>query len=307
MVGLGVLPLALGSKRWCSTRCWSDSWRLGRASRCSGRRPGGLAVRRAAAASRVQPAGPGRAGARLGLPEAVGAGGRPSYVPLLVWWVVLQPFAWSWRSTRSTSSGPSGACSCSWPRSTAKGVRWRSRIGSTARRWSPGAGAAELLRVQQRTRSGRAGGLQALYLTCAMVLLAGAAIGLVAVVRRRTRREALPSEGRSGIRGGQWFPCGMIAVMAALGFWNALTSEDCCPPWSPTRGWSSWRPGWCRSGSAKTGQAILRRGGLLLLWAVLRYIDLFGASAGCSARCSCSSSAARPSSAWRSTGGIERR
>ena len=69
-------------------------------------------------------------------------------------------------------------------------------------------------------------GLQALYLTCATVVLAGVTVGVVVLVRRRTRHEVVPV-GEVVRR--LWLPCGMVAVMAALGFSNALTRETLVP------------------------------------------------------------------------------
>lgn len=206
------------------------------------------------------------------------------YVPLLAWWVVLQPFAWRLEANPVYFIGAVGGLLLL----AAEAHRDGSVMAIPYRFYGASMVAGALVPMSYYefntwSRSGRSDvGLQALYLTCATVVLAGAVVGVVAVVRRRTRREALPpaAEVREIARR-QWLPCGMIVVMAALGFWNALTSEVILPTLVANAAMiilASWL---VQVGLREDrGRPFAAGVAYFLLWAVLRYIDLFGAFGG---------------------------
>jgi hypothetical protein len=124
--------------------------------------------------------------------------------------------------------------------------------------------------------------LHGLYQTLAIVALAVAVLAEVVVVRRRSRPEPLPvaDEALELVRR-QWLPCGLIVLMVGLGFWNAVGGAALVATllanaamvvfalWLVYVGLREDRGGPFSAGVA-----------YFLLWAILRYIDLFGAFGG---------------------------
>jgi hypothetical protein len=131
--------------------------------------------------------------------------------------------------------------------------------------------------------SGRLGEVvQGLYQTLAVLALAVATLAEVIVVRRRSRPKPLPlsEEVREVVRR-QWLPCGLLAVMMLLSAWDAYDGHALLPTLLANAAMVALAV-WLMLLGLREDRGRPFAAGVLyfLLWAVLRYIDLFGAFGG---------------------------
>jgi uncharacterized membrane protein len=206
------------------------------------------------------------------------------YVPLIAWWVILQPFAWQLEVNPVYFIGAVGGLLLL----AAEAHRAGSLMAIPYRFFGTALVAGALVMLSYHDFNRRGGGFgdeptwAAAVLACATLVLAAAAVVLVADVRRRSRPEPGPLTGElREVARRQWLPVGMIAVMVALGFWDALTDEAIVPTvvanlamvvlalWLMQVGLHEDR-----------GQPFAAGVLYFLLWTVLRYIDLFGSFGG---------------------------
>ena len=204
------------------------------------------------------------------------------YVPLIAWWVILQPIAWRFEANPVYFVGAVGA----FLLLAAEAHRVASPMAIPYRFYGAVLIAGALIPLSYQGFNREVGQPQkvmhGVYQTLAIVALAVAVLAEVVVVRRRSRPAPVPvAEEALELARRQWLPCGLIALMAGLGLWSAVGGEALVATllanaamvvfslWLMHVGLREDRGGPFAAGVA-----------YFLLWAVLRYIDLFGAFGG---------------------------
>ena len=124
-------------------------------------------------------------------------------------------------------------------------------------------------------------GLQWLYQTLAVIALAVAVLAEVTVVRHRSRPDLSWGEEVADQVRRQWLPCGMIALMVGLGLWAATGGGPLIPTVLANAATIVFAI-WLMQVGLRDDRGSPFAAGVacFLLWAVLRYIDLFGAYGG---------------------------
>jgi len=205
------------------------------------------------------------------------------YVPLLAWWVILQPFAWNFPANPVFFIGGVGGLLLL----AAEAHRAASPMAVPFRFYGTGlvAGALVLLSFHgfnQWNHGARLLSLQGVYLSTATLVLAVAVLAAVSFARVRSRPDpgAWPGEMMELARR-QWFPCGVIASMVALGFYDALTGEAMVPTVAANVAMIALAFWLMQAGLRDDrGRPFAAGVAYFLLWTVLRYVDLFGAFGG---------------------------
>jgi len=210
------------------------------------------------------------------------------YVALFTWWVILQAFAWNFGRSSIEFIGAVGALLLL----AAQAHRPESPMAVPYRLYGSGILAGVLLPLsyhavnEQLSRGMDADLLQKLAPTVAILFLA--AITLAEVVFAR-RRAALKSgiaplgvvDDLVSLAKRQSGPCLLLVFFVGLAFWRPIIGE----PFLPTLlanvamlGLAFWliKIGLAEDKGRPFGAGVL----YFLLWAVLRYIDLFGAYGG---------------------------
>lgn len=222
------------------------------------------------------------------------------YVPLLAWWIILQPIAWHWEIVPVYFIGAAGALLLA----LAECHRTGSPMAVPYRLYgtlitagvlvvvSFGDFNREMLHDNPATSSLVAG-----------LLIALAGMGTIVLADRFKPDGAVTASGGSiplgRILKRQWLPVGLMALMAGLCLWNGLFSV-----YDPSHSYyGSGLDRWTASVVLPTlvtnaamiafaiwligvglredrGQLFGAGVGLFVLWAVLRYIDLFAAVGG---------------------------
>ncbi len=211
------------------------------------------------------------------------------YVPVLTWWLVLQPIAWKLHANPTYFIGATGAllllAAALHPARSAMAIPYRfygvTIVGGTliplsfhafneaAHSWNERVGA-------------RSGVEQVLF-----ILILGAVALIAAYFLQRkshpddvTPRRTLAESLRESVQH-QAVPLGLLALFVFLALWSPLTHD----PWVPTIAANAamvaiafWliRLGLAEERGRPFGAGVA----YLLLWAVLRYIDLFGQFGG---------------------------
>ncbi|GAC1474206.1 MAG: hypothetical protein NVSMB9_24130 [Isosphaeraceae bacterium] len=136
---------------------------------------------------------------------------------------------------------------------------------------------------------------ESLSIPVATLAVAVAAVFLVKLVQRRTRQDDLPGdpgkeqEIAAPEHGGidwriprrQWFPCLVIGAMIALSFWVMMTHEALTPTLAANALMITLAFWLVQVGLREDrGRPFSAGVAYFLLWAVLRYIDLFGSFGG---------------------------
>lgn len=210
------------------------------------------------------------------------AGALALYVPLLTWWVLLQPFAWKLEANPVYFIGAVGGLLLL----IAEAHRDGSAMAIPYRFYGAGltAGALMVLGVYafNSHSGGPTDGLRGVYQTLAIVALAVVVLAEMVVVRRRSRtKPSTAAEEAVELVQRQWVPCSLIAVMAGLSLWDATGGGPALTTVvanAATFFFTLWliKVGLRDDRAQPFASGVL----LFLLWAVLRYIDLFGAFGG---------------------------
>ena len=207
------------------------------------------------------------------------------YVPLLAWWVILQPFAWQGGGSPIYFIGSAGA----WLLILAEAHRPGSLYAIPYRLYGVllSAGVLTVLSFYGFYRGmGRAGAPRGgLRETLAIAVVSLATIAVTALARSQHAEHGRLTVLIREILRRQWYPAALVLCMAFSAVWHSLfrTGE--------TVTWQAALPPTVLANLAMIAGAIwLMRIGLredrgrpfaagvllFLLWAVLRYIDLFG-------------------------------
>lgn len=218
---------------------------------------------------------------RKGSPTTVGL-----YAPLLAWWVILQPFAWRWEVNPTYFIGSVGGLFLLIAESHRPGS-----LFAVPHRFCGvllSAGVLVPLSFYQfntyviRSRAEAAGLVQ----TLAIVVLAVATMALVTIAKRKYTEKQMPllNQVRDMLRR-QWLPLGLVLFMAFLSLWS--TAYRLIEPLGHR---SAFLPTVLANAAMIACALWLMRVGLredrgrpfaagvlyFLLWALLRYFDLFG-------------------------------
>jgi uncharacterized membrane protein len=202
------------------------------------------------------------------------------YVPLLVWWVALQPFAWGLKANPVFFIGAVGGLLLL----VAETHRPGSTMAIPYRFYGAGliAGVLVPLSFKEFNTHGAVPAeiLKGIYLNCAIVVMGAAGLTVVALMRRRSKLKPL-SEELLEIGRRQWMPCGSIALMVFLGFWDVVIAEPLMPTVAANAAMIVFALWLMQVGLREDrGQPFAAGVLYLLLWAILRYADLFGAFGG---------------------------
>lgn len=217
---------------------------------------------------------------RKGSPAAVGL-----YAPLLAWWVILQPFAWRWEANPIYFIGSVGALFLIIAETHRAGSAFAIPYRLYGALLTGGVLAPLSFYGFNEDLARHGTETTRLLETLAIVGLAAAVLGLAVVVRRGYAGEPVSFAGRMrAFLHRQWLPVSLVAFMAFLSLWNSLSravgepviaalpptvlaniAMICCALWLMGVGLREDR-----------GRPFAAGVLYFLLWAVLRYIDLFG-------------------------------
>jgi uncharacterized membrane protein len=217
---------------------------------------------------------------RKNTPAALGL-----YVPLLTWWVILQPFAWGLEKTPIYFIGGIGALFLL----VAEIHKPGSPFAIPYRLWGALMTGGVLAPLsfygfyyfnEEVLRHGFDSG--GFVQTLAIVVLAVATLTITWLVRRPTRSEPMPfSEQFAGLMRRQWLPFVLVVLMAFLALWESLARTALVPTLLANVAMIGCGVWLIAAGLREDRGRPFAAGVLhLLLWAVLRYVDLFGAFGG---------------------------
>src|SRR5262249_11351234 len=150
------------------------------------------------------------------------------YVPLIAWWVILQPFAWRFEVNPIYFIGAVGGvlllAAEAHPEGSAMAIPYRFYGAALI------AGTLIPLSYHQFNEhvDRNAKDLSAFYQTLAIPALAVVVLAGVVRRRRRSGAAATPAEDALALLRRQWLPCGLIALMAGASLWN-MTGEALLP------------------------------------------------------------------------------
>lgn len=204
------------------------------------------------------------------------------YVPLIAWWVILQPFAWRLEANPVYYIGAVGGLLLL----AAEAHREGSAMAIPYRLYGAALVAGTLIPLSyfqfNKHVGGRASGLQGLYQTLAIVGLAVVVLAEVIVAQRRSRPDPGPlADDLRALARRQWLPCGVIVALAGLGLWDATDGSPLVPTMVANAGMVVLALWLIQVGLREDRGAPFAAGVIyFLLWAVLRYIDLFGSFGG---------------------------
>jgi uncharacterized membrane protein len=211
------------------------------------------------------------------------------YVALLTWWTVLQPFAWRWNDNPVFFIGsiggllmilaevhPSGShfaipyrlCGALLALGTLVPLSYYSmnkHLYDASWRWGNGPS------VLERT-------LQPFAILVLSTLIVGSSLY---VILRRREGDSRLTRPVAAFFSRQWLPLGLVLLMALQSLWVALVEEPLLPTILANLAMlaSAW---WLITVGLREERGRPFAAGVLyfLLWAILRYIDLFGEFAG---------------------------
>ena len=220
---------------------------------------------------------------RKGSAEVVGI-----YVPLVAWWLVLLPIAWKLEANPIHFIGAVGSLmllvAAMHPPRSEMAIPYRfwgvAVVGGALLPLSFKAFNTDVMRLSLRNP------LRGIMDMIVILIAAGLTFTLVYFLQRKNADGSStprPSFGETlqDIARRQWIPCGLLALFAFLAFWSPSTGD----PWVPTiaanlaiLSVSFWL---IRLGLEEDrGRPFATGTAFLLIWAVLRYVDLFGAFGG---------------------------
>lgn len=205
------------------------------------------------------------------------------YVPLVAWWVILQPFAWRFETTPVYFMGAVGGLLLL----VAEAHRPGSKMAVPYRLYGAllTAGVLVPLSFYGYNKAIGPGSINVwspgLAQTLAIAGLSAATLAAVVLVRRQRTPE--PKRGPLAadlvdLARRQWLPVGIVAGMAAMAAWTALTSDSWPLPQTIAANVAMvalafWlmRTGLHDDRGSAFGAGVV----YFLLWTILRYIDLF--------------------------------
>jgi hypothetical protein len=210
------------------------------------------------------------------------------YVPLLAWWVILQPFAWRMQGNPVFFIGAVGGllllASEMHPGTSLMAVPYRFYGGLLS------AGVLVPLSYFEfnkafghQTFGSPSAAIAGLEQLVAILVVSALTLGLVLAVRHgalgragEARDGRIPAELAELARR-QWVPCSLIAVMAVLAAWKVLVAEPLLPSLLANAAMVGLAL-WLMQVGLRTDRGLAFGSGVayFLFWAVLRYIDLFG-------------------------------
>lgn len=211
------------------------------------------------------------------------------YVALLTWWTVLQPFAWRWHENPIFFIGSVGGLLMI----LAEVHRSGSPFAIPYRLWGAllALGTLIPLSYYDMNRDLHRGGWQEVVepsglnlalqpfaiLVLAMLIIGGS---LFVILRRREAGPRLTRPIRAFISR-QWLPLGLVLLMALLSLWAAVVQEPLLPTILANLAMLA-SAAWLIAVGLREDRGRPFAAGVLyfLLWAVLRYLDLFGSFAG---------------------------
>ena len=213
---------------------------------------------------------------RKGSAKAVGL-----YVPLIAWWVILQPFAWGLNANPVYFIGAVGGLLLL----AAEAHRPGSAMAVPYRFYGASLVAGVLVPLSyhdfNRMTVDPMQGLAALYQTIAVAVLAVVVLAEVVFARRRRDETGSYLQAMIGVARRQWVPCTLIAVMAGLGIYQGVFDEPLAPTIAANLAMVALSLRLMQTGLQEDRGRPFAAGVMyFLLWAVLRYIDLFGAFGG---------------------------
>lgn len=200
------------------------------------------------------------------------------YVPLLAWWVILQPFAWRFEANPVYFVGLVGGlllliAECH-PQGNTLAIPYRFHGALLA------VGALIPLSYYDLQKElhlfDSATGM--LIETAVVVVLAfGLALAVAEFERRASGRPMSLASALVGENRRRWFALGLIVFLTFLVYWNLLTGEALVPTLLANAALIALALWLIQIGLREDRGLPFSAGVLLfLLWAVLRYIDLFG-------------------------------
>ena len=210
------------------------------------------------------------------------------YVALFTWWVILQAFAWSFGASSIEFIGAVGALLLLAAQAHAPG----SSMAVPYRLYGVSLLAGALIPLsyhgvnEQLIRHVDDGLLRRLAPTIAIFCLAAITLAEVVFARRRAaeKKGAAPLgvvDELVALAKRQWGPCLLLAFFGILAFWRPIIGEPLLPTLfanAAMLGLAFWliKLGIAEDRGRPFGAGVM----YFLLWAVLRYIDLFGAYGG---------------------------
>ena len=210
------------------------------------------------------------------------------YVALLTWWVILQAFAWRFGTSSIEFIGAVGTLLLL----AAQAHRPGSSMALPYRLYGVCLLAGALIPLSYHAVNEQLGRdvndklLQRLAPTIAILFLATVTLAEVVFARRRAalRTSAAPRgvvDDLVAVAKRQWGPCLLLVFFVILAFWRPIIGEPLLPTLfanAAMLGLAFWliKLGLAEDRGRPFGAGVM----YFLLWAVLRYIDLFGAYGG---------------------------
>lgn len=200
------------------------------------------------------------------------------YAPLLAWWVILQPFAWRFQANPVYFVGLVGGlfllvAECHSEESTLA-IPYRF-YGSllTVGALIP----LSYYSYQQRLHLGESATGMLIETALVVVLALGVTLAMAEFDRRASGRPISLAQAVLGENRRRWLPIGIILFLTLLVYWNLLVGESLVPTVLANAAMVVLAL-WLIQVGLREDRGIPFSAGVLLflLWAVLRYIDLFG-------------------------------
>lgn len=200
------------------------------------------------------------------------------YVALLGWWAILQPFAWNWEEMAVYLIGAVGGLMLVIAECHSQG----SRFAIPYRLLGVLLVAGTLLQLSfydfNDFIARHTPDVRGLIQAAVIVVLAAAISYVTAVVKRRNSTVPLSViEQLQQIARGQWLFVGLVLLMGALLLWQAIANDPLLPTIAANVGMIVFAI-WLIAVGLRENSGLPFAGGVvyLLLWAVVRYVDLFG-------------------------------
>lgn len=204
------------------------------------------------------------------------------YVPLIAWWVVLQPFAWKLQSNPTYYIGAVGALLLLLAEAHKPG----SPMAIPYRFFGAALIAGVLIPLSYHGVNRSMGqSLSQSWSILQPMAIAVLSVGVLAAIILARRGSAkgpadLPSQLLELARC-QWLPCSLVVLMTVLGLWSGTQGDPLLPTIAANVAMvvlAFWlmQVGLREDRGTPFGAGVI----YFLLWAVLRYIDLFGEFGG---------------------------
>ena len=200
------------------------------------------------------------------------------YVALLAWWVILQPIAWNLEEETVYFIGAVGGLMLVIAESHSTGVRF----AIPYRLFGVMLAAGVLLAVSFYDFSEQIMGsifeARSLVLVLVIAILSAAIIYIAAVLKRRESPASLSVVQQiQQIVRRQWLPIGLVLFMVSLPLWHFVMGEPLLPTIAANAA-MIFLAVWLMDVGLREDRRLSFAAGVVyfLLWAVVRYVDLFG-------------------------------